>query len=261
MPRAAKARIALQKARRPSTSSATVGSSGIRRSGSLTSATGEASSLGLAAGELLRAEPGGVLQPGQLEHLLDVQGVRVEREAIIPTSSRTDRSRIRAPVWSIAPILPASIASRGVLPEHRHAARVRPDQAEDHVDCGRLARAVRSEQGDRLATLDHQVDAPHRVHRTAGTVPGLHKAPQADPRVLAVGTVHAEVLIAGLERHLSYTLRVARRSRGREAVWRSRGGLAVARRSRCGRDRLLLACWSAPRPRAPQGTSTILPRV
>ena len=70
------------------------------------------------------------------------------------TSSRTDRSLISAPVCSIPPTAPCATASVGRAAEHRHGARVGREQAEQHVDRGRLARAVGAEQRDRLAGGD-----------------------------------------------------------------------------------------------------------
>jgi hypothetical protein len=47
--------------------------------------------------------------------------------------------------------------------EHRDGAGVGSGEAEQHVDGGRLAGAVRAEQRDHLARRDHQVEAGDRV--------------------------------------------------------------------------------------------------
>ncbi len=76
---------------------------------------GEAHALGLAAGELLGALIGDLADAGELERLLDVER-RGYSEAIIATSSRTDRSLISAPVCSMPPTAPWATACAGGRP-------------------------------------------------------------------------------------------------------------------------------------------------
>ena len=113
----------------------------------------EAHPLRLAARELLRAPLGERLDAGELEHLVDGSGVGVER------GHHRARARARRGRGSGRP----SAASRrrrprrpprGRAAEQRDAAGVRAEQAEQHVDSGRLARAVRPEQRDGLAGRD-----------------------------------------------------------------------------------------------------------
>ena len=101
-------------------------------------------------------------------------------EAIIATSSRTERSRISEPVCSIAPIAPSSIASSGGRPNSETVPASGASQAEQHVDRGRLAGAVRAEQRHGLA------GARSRRRCRAPRAPGpagaerLHQAAQLD---------------------------------------------------------------------------------
>jgi hypothetical protein len=80
-------------------------------------------------------------------------------------SSRTLRSRINAPVCSIAPTSPLATASCGGNSEDLDRAAIRFVQAEHHVDRRRLARAVRAEQCHRLSRLDGDVDTANGFDR------------------------------------------------------------------------------------------------
>ena len=77
-------------------------------------------------------------------------------EATIAISSRTDRSRISAPALEHRPDQPVPDRLATELRRTPRRASVGPQQTEDHVDRGRLAGAVRSEQGDRLAARDRR---------------------------------------------------------------------------------------------------------
>jgi hypothetical protein len=48
--------------------------------------------------------------------------------------------------------------------QHADRSRVRPCEPEQHVDRGRLARAVRPEQRDDLAGVNGQIHLAHRVN-------------------------------------------------------------------------------------------------
>ena len=126
----------------------------------------EAHALGLAARELLRAPAGDV---GRYPHSSSTSstssGCAVERRRSSRRARGRERSRSSEPVCSIAPTPPVVDRARPGPPEHRDRARVGPGQAEQHLDRGRLARAVRPEQRDRLARRDLEVDAGDRVHR------------------------------------------------------------------------------------------------
>ncbi|HEY8858910.1 MAG TPA: hypothetical protein VIM27_05610, partial [Gaiellales bacterium] len=121
---------------------------------------GEARTLGLAAGELLRPALGDRLDSDQLEHLLDRQGVGVQ----------AGHHREQLAHGEIAYELPGlehradrAVHDRlgGRPAEERDRAAVRSRQAEQHVDRRRLAGAVRAEQRDRLARCHRDVDAAH----------------------------------------------------------------------------------------------------
>jgi hypothetical protein len=58
-------------------------------------------------------------------------------------------------------------------PEHRHLARSRPGQPEDHVNGRCLARAIRAEERDDLTRGDVQVDALDRLDRAEALVQAL----------------------------------------------------------------------------------------
>ncbi len=105
-------------------------------------------------------------------------------EAIIATSSRTDRSRISEPVCSMAPIRPASDRLLAASGRTAGPSRVGVLQAEHHVDGRGLAGAVRAEHGDRLPGRD--VEA-HTVDGADGTLRrpvGLDQVLEADPSVV-----------------------------------------------------------------------------
>ncbi len=149
---AAKSRIVVQNARRASTSRATVGSSSTSRSRVGDEREREPHPLGLAAGELLAC---GGRRCRRCRSAASTSstgiGSRVERRRPSCTSSRTDRSRISAPVCSMAPTRPSSTAARPAAARTPRPCRRRGGQAEQHVDRGRLAGAVGAEQGDGLA--------------------------------------------------------------------------------------------------------------
>ena len=150
----------------------------------------EADALRLAAGELLGAPVGDVADPGAARAPRRRRADAGRATAIISTSSRTVTSRIRAPVWSIAPTAPAVDRGLRRRPEDRDAAGVGLEQPEQHVDRRRLARAVRPEQRDGLARRDGDVDPAHGAHVAEGlgepvqldTDPPVHESHSASSR-------------------------------------------------------------------------------
>ena len=56
----------------------------------------------------------------------------------------------------------------GRLTKERDGARVGPDESEHHVDRGRLAGTVRTEQRQRLSRCDRDIDAPNGLHVAIG---------------------------------------------------------------------------------------------
>src|SRR5262249_61070314 len=112
-----------------------------------------AGALSLAAGELLRALARGLLQSRELDDLVNVERVRVERcrdedqlaDREIPDQGTGLEHAADAPGVD-------RLARR--LTERRDCARVGPDEPQQHVDRRRLPRSVRAEQRDRLALRD-----------------------------------------------------------------------------------------------------------
>ena len=140
---------------------------------------GEADALGLAARQLLGAPVRDLGGTGESEHVVDVEGSGYS-DATMRQSSRTLRSRMSPPIWSMAPTIPAATASAGGAAEQRHPAPVGRGQAEHHVDGGGLAGAVRPEQRDRLAGRDREVDVAHGADRSGGSAERLLELPEGD---------------------------------------------------------------------------------
>ena len=80
------------------------------------------------------------------------------------STSPTRASLGSPPCCSIAPTEPARTASWGARPEDLHGAGGRSQEAEDGVDDGGLAGAVRTEEGDGLAGGDLQVQVVDGEH-------------------------------------------------------------------------------------------------
>ena len=160
-------RIAVQKPCRLSTSIATVGSSSTSRSGLLTSATAKRTRWRLAAGELLRAPVGDVLDAGQLEHLVDVERVRGRARPSSSTSSRTVRSRRSAPRLQHR-------ADRARVDRRRAAARRRPRRCRRRARAGRAACRSSStcpRRSARAARRSRRGATRESIPRTARTSP------------------------------------------------------------------------------------------
>ena len=115
LPRAAKPRMTSQKARRPATSRAAVGSSSTSSSGLETSATAARTRCVWPPESFCVRWSAKASAPVSASTSSSAIGSGYS-DAIIPTSSRTVRSRSSEPVWSIAPTMPAAIASSGVRP-------------------------------------------------------------------------------------------------------------------------------------------------
>ncbi len=140
----------------------------------------EAHALGLPAGQLLRA----LARRSRLRRSARAPHRRPAARGTARPSSPPARAPTgpgsAAPVCSIPPTAPSATACAGGAAEHRHRARVGREQAEQHVDRRRLARAVGAEQRDRLARRDSHVDAAHRPDRPVGAVEGLDQPAQLD---------------------------------------------------------------------------------
>ena len=109
-------------------------------------------------------------------------------------NSRTERSWMRAPFCSMAPIAPADDRLLRGHPEQADGP-VRPQQAEHHVQRRGLARSVGPEEGDRLAHRDVERHAADGVHGPEGLGEAVHAdaLTRAVPRVLAGDVRHARV--------------------------------------------------------------------
>ena len=157
------------KERRPSTAIATVGASSTSSSGLLTSATAKRTRWVCPPESFcVRCAPASA-RPAQLEDLVDIERIGTS-EAAIATSSRTDRSRISAPVCSIAPIQPASIAALERRRARRpcdHRARPGRGSCRSWLTC----RPRWTEQGDSPAgpsrrRCHHRFDLPIALRRS-----------------------------------------------------------------------------------------------
>jgi hypothetical protein len=140
---------------------------------------GEAHALGLPAGELLRALAGDLAQAGELQHLVHLQRLWVQRGHHLDQLAHGQVADQRARLQHRAD-RPPSDGLAGPSTEHRHRALVGLEQAEEHVDRGRLAGAVGTEQGDGLTRRDAHVHAPHGADRPRGSAEGLDQPAQLD---------------------------------------------------------------------------------
>ncbi len=163
-PAAVSCRIEAQNRRRVSTSIAAVGSSSTSSSGSAHQREREPDPLGLAAGQLGGAPVGQLGQVGALQHLVDRHRRRVERGGQHEQLAHGDLGDQPAALQHRADQAgPDRLARRTA--EDRDLAGVRAGQAEQHVDGGGLAGAVRAEQGHGLPGDDVEVDPGHGPHR------------------------------------------------------------------------------------------------
>jgi hypothetical protein len=62
----------------------------------------------------------------------------------------------------------ARLQARGILPQHMHAACIGRGLAVEHVEAGRLARAVGADQRKDFTGLKRKRDAAHRMHAAIG---------------------------------------------------------------------------------------------
>ena len=135
----------------------------------------ETNALGLPAGKLLRSLSGGCGEAGELERLVDVHRIRIERghhrddlahgeiaDQLAGLQHRADEAGVN------------SLARR--VAEDGDGAAVRLGEAEHHVDRGRLAGAVRAKQRHGLSGGDREVNSAHRMDRTLRTAEGLRQA-------------------------------------------------------------------------------------
>ena len=162
-----------QKARRVSTSMATVGSSRKTRSGSPAMAMREAQALGLAARQAPRPDrPVERGQAGPLEDGGARQRVRVEPPCELDELADAGVGRQPA-VLEHRPDPAARHGRRGRQAERSDDPRGRLEEAEQQADGGRLAGAVGPQQSDRLTGRDRQVDAVESGHRAETPRDGL----------------------------------------------------------------------------------------
>ena len=127
----------------------------------------EASTLRLTARQSLRAASRHVLQTGEDEHLVDPERVRIQRRNHRDQLAHREVADQRAGLQHDADGTGLDGVTRGHS-EQLDVAPIRSGQPEHHVDRGRLAGAVRPEQGDGLTWGDGEVDAPDRLHRAVG---------------------------------------------------------------------------------------------
>jgi hypothetical protein len=185
LPPAANSRIARQNACRPSTSIATVGLVEHEQLGVAHERDRKAGPLRLTSGELLGPPLRELVDPRQVEHLVDAERVGIERghhgdelanrevaDQGAGLEHRSDRARVDR---------------RGRFhPEQRDRAVVGLGQAEQHVDRGGLAGSVRPEQRDGLAPSDRHIDRANRVHRALRRAERPGQPAQLDPAVLSL---------------------------------------------------------------------------
>jgi len=108
------------------------------------------------------------LQPDELEHLVDSLALSMSRDAV-------QLGEVAEVVVGGKPLVEAAVAAEDVADPLAHLARVvdhvvaehaclaarREEQGDQHLDRGRLARAVRAEQPKELALLDAEGDPTH----------------------------------------------------------------------------------------------------
>ncbi len=178
------ARIVVQKECRPSTSIATVGSSSTSSFGLLTSATAKRTRWVCPPESFCVRCAAISASPVSSSVSSTSSGAGTARPPSRPARAPRGRGSRRRSAASRRPI-PASIAARRRAAQDRHAAAVGLGQAEDHVDRGRLAGAVRAQQGDRLARRRSRgrCRAPLRSSRSSciGTLRGSRSSLPAHP--------------------------------------------------------------------------------
>src|SRR5438874_2717511 len=129
----------------------------------------------LSTGQRLHARVALVGEPDERDHLVDIAWPRViagERRMRLPDGEVGPQLRLLEhdadPLAEVAPRTP------GIVPEHRHLARVAAAVALEDLDRRRLAGAVRPEQPEHLALLDVEVDAAHGLERAVRLAQTAH---------------------------------------------------------------------------------------
>ncbi len=123
----------------------------------------EAGALRLTAGQLLGAPLGERHRSGELECLVDRERIGVQRGHHRDELADREAPQEAAGLQHRAD-RPFVDRLRRRAPEQRDGAGVGWEQPEQHVDQGRLARAVRAEEGERLALRDVEIDAADRSY-------------------------------------------------------------------------------------------------
>ena len=174
----------------------------------------ELSALALEAGEL--EHPALARLADLARHLVDAREkveVLVDREVVV------ERELLGHVAELLADVLGAQLTD---LARQAHLARARFQQAAEHLDGGRLARAVGAEQAVDLAVTDLQVDALDRLE----VAEGLTQDARADGDLVVACLVGAAL---GKRRHVRLALQRAQ-DRHERVLERGRRGADAAQR-------------------------------
>ncbi len=139
----------------------------------------EPHALGLTARQLLGPPAGDLREAGELERLVDLEWVGMERGHQSDQLAHGDVADQRARLEHRADLPGGDGVSRRAA-EQRHGAAVRADQPEHHVDRRRLPGAVWPEERDGLAPVDRHINAADGVDHGAGGAVGLGGAAELD---------------------------------------------------------------------------------
>jgi hypothetical protein len=139
----------------------------------------EAGPLRLASRELLCSAVGDLLDAGEPDGLLHGEGRRIERRHHLEQLAHREVAEERAGLEHRARSPGRDRVARRLAEEHRPTI-VGLEQAEQHVDRRRLARAVRPEERDGLARLDREVDLANRADGAVHAVEGLRQPLKID---------------------------------------------------------------------------------
>src|ERR687887_250887 len=125
-------------------------------------AEGEVQAALLAAGERLYPRPALVAETDQVDHLADVAGAGVvaaeQADGLLDGQLAVEAGRLQHDADALAEV---PLAALRVVAEHLDLAAAALAVALQDLDGGRLAGAVRAEEGEALALGDLEVDAAH----------------------------------------------------------------------------------------------------
>jgi hypothetical protein len=145
--------------------------------------------LRLASGELLRAPAGDPLDAGEPEHDVDVQRSGVHSGHHPEQLSHGEIADERPGLKHYSDRTGADGGLRRTA-EHANSPGIGPREAEQHVDRGRLAGAVRAEQRDHFTGAKREIDAADRLHHVFRRPERLLEAAELDNRRL-----HAPIVL------------------------------------------------------------------